>query len=136
MEMGSPYRMLNKDAIEEMVASELIEFGAHTHQHTILSRLSATERFAEIRRSIAAIRELTGRPCEYFAYPNGRKGDYDWDSIEYLKACGIQVAVTTTGGPNNRLTPAMELRRYGVGAGLRMAEFQLMAHHFISKVLR
>jgi peptidoglycan/xylan/chitin deacetylase (PgdA/CDA1 family) len=131
---GSPYRMLNKKAIAEMVASGLVDFGAHTHQHLILSRLSAAERFNEIRRSIDAIQELTGQPCKYFAYPNGRIGDYDPDSIHHLKACGIQVAVTTISGPNDRMTPVMELRRYGVGSDLSMAGFQLMVHHFFSKV--
>ena len=136
IQVGSPYRMLSKNAIAEMVASGLIEFGSHTHRHIILSRLSAEERLNEIRRSIDAILELTGRPCKCFAYPNGRMEDYDSDSIQHLKACGIDMAVTTTAGPNNRMTPAMELRRYGVGADLPMAEFQLMVHHFISKVHR
>jgi peptidoglycan/xylan/chitin deacetylase (PgdA/CDA1 family) len=134
IEVDSPYRMLNRNAIAEMVASELIEFGAHTHQHAILSRLSEEERFSEIRQSIDAIYELTGRRCRSFSYPNGRMGDYDWDSINHLMACGIQMAVTTIAGPNNRTTPVMELRRYGVGADLPMAEFQLIVHHVISKV--
>jgi peptidoglycan/xylan/chitin deacetylase (PgdA/CDA1 family) len=132
--IGSPYRMLNKNAIAEMAASGLVEFGAHTHQHLILSRLSAAGRFNEIRRSVEAIHELTGRRCKYFAYPNGRIGDYDSDSIQHLKACGIQMAVTTISGPNDRMTPVMELRRYGIGSDLSMAGFQLMVHHFISKV--
>jgi peptidoglycan/xylan/chitin deacetylase (PgdA/CDA1 family) len=136
IEVDSPYRMLNKNAIAEMAASGLVEFGAHTHQHLILSRLSAVGRFNEIRRSIDIIRELTGRQCKYFAYPNGRKQDYDLDSIQHLKACGIQMAVTTISGPNDRMTPVMELRRYGVGSDLSMAGFQLMVHHFISKVYR
>jgi peptidoglycan/xylan/chitin deacetylase (PgdA/CDA1 family) len=136
IEVGSPYRMLDTNAIAEMVASRLIEFGAHTHQHTILSRLSAEEQLNEIRRSVDAIHEFTGGPCRCFAYPNGHKQDYDSESMKHLKACGIHTAVTTIAGPNDRTTPAMELRRYGVGAGLPMAEFQLMAHHFISKVHR
>lgn len=136
IEMGSPYRMLDKKAIDEMATSGLIEFGAHTHRHAILSQLSEEERFNEIRRSVDAIHELTGCPCRSFAYPNGRMQDYDSDSIKHLKGCGIQMAVTTTAGPNNRMTPSMELRRYGVGADLTMAEFQLMVHHFISKVHR
>jgi peptidoglycan/xylan/chitin deacetylase (PgdA/CDA1 family) len=134
IEIGSPYRMLNKNAIVEMAASGLVEFGAHTHEHMILSSLSAEEQLNEIRRSVDAIHELTGRPCKSFAYPNGRMEDYDSDSIKHLKACGIQMALTTTAGPNNRMTPSMELRRYGVGADLPMAEFQLMVHHFVSKV--
>jgi len=135
-EMGSPYRMLNKNAIAEMVASGLIEFGAHTHQHAILSRLPEGERFNEIRQSIDAVYELTGRPCRCFSYPNGRMQDYDSKSINHLKACGIQMAVTTTAGPNNRTTPVMELRRYGIGADLPMAEFHLTVGHFYYKTLQ
>jgi len=136
IEVDSPYRMLNRNAIAEMAASELIEFGAHTRQHAILSRLSEEERFSEIRQSIDAVYELTGRRCRSFSYPNGRMQDYDWGSINHLMACGVQMAVTTIAGPNNRMTPVMELRRYGVGADLPMAEFQLMVHHFFSKVHR
>jgi hypothetical protein len=55
------------------------------------------------------------------------------ETIRDLETCGIQIAVTTISGPNKRMTPAMELRRYGVGANLPIAEFQLMVHHFISK---
>ena len=136
IETNSPFRMLGKTAIAEMAGSGLIEFGAHTHNHAILSQLSDKERYNEIRKSIDAVYELTGRPCRYFAYPNGRAEDYDIETIRDLETCGIQIGVTTISGPNNRVTPAMELRRYGVGADLPMAEFQLMVHHFISKVHR
>ncbi len=134
IETGSPFRMLDQAAMSEMLASGLIEFGAHGHQHMILSRLSAQERFDEIRRSVDAIQDLTGRPCRIFAYPNGRVEDYDPQSIRDLKSCGIEMAVTTISGPNHRMTPVMELRRYGIGADLPMAEFQLKVHHFINKI--
>ena len=134
VEIGSPFRMLSQRAILEMASSGLIEFGAHTHHHAILSRLSSVEQLNEIRRSVDAIHDLTGRPCKCFAYPNGRSNDYDSETTKHLEACGIQMAVTTIAGPNHTTTSAMELRRYGVGTGLAAAEFQLMAHHFISKV--
>ena len=134
IEMGSPFRMLDKKAIGEMATSALIEFGAHTHHHSILSHLSDGERKNEIRQSIDVIYELTGDPCRYFAYPNGRAEDYDNETIKDLKTYGIQMAVTTISGPNDRMTPVMELRRYGIGADLPMAEFQLMVHHFINKM--
>ena len=132
--MGSSFRMLDKKAIGEMAASALIEFGAHTHHHAILSHLSSGERVNEIRQSIDTVYELTGHPCKYFAYPNGRAEDYDSETIKDLKTYGIQIAVTTISGPNDRMTPVMELRRYGIGADLPMAEFQLMVHHFINKM--
>ncbi len=133
---GSPFGMLNRNAIAEMVASGLIEFGAHTHRHAILSRLFVEERFNEIRQSIDAVYELTGRPCRCFSYPNGRTGDYDSESINHLKACGIQMAVTTTSGPNNKTTPVMELRRYGIGADLPISGFQLTVGHFYYRSLQ
>ena len=136
IEIGSPFRMLDKKAIGEMAISGLIEFGAHTHRHAILSQLSEEERFNEIRQSINTVYKLTGRPCKYFAYPNGRVGDYNAETIKDLKTYGIQVAVTTISGPNDRMTPVMELRRYGIGAHLHMAEFQLMVHHFYYKSLQ
>jgi peptidoglycan/xylan/chitin deacetylase (PgdA/CDA1 family) len=135
IKIGSPFRMLDKKAIGEMVTSALIEFGAHTHHHSILSHLSDGERENEIRQSINAVYELTGHPCKYFAYPNGRAEDYNSETMKDLKTCGIQIAVTTISGPNDRMTPVMELRRYGIGADLPMAEFQLTVHHFINKML-
>ncbi len=134
--IDSPFRMLNNKAIGEMAGSGLIEFGAHTHHHSILSHLSDGERESEIRRSIDAVYELTGQPCRYFAYPNGRVEDYSGEAIRDLKTCGIQAAVTTISGPNDKVTPVMELRRYGIGAHLPMAEFQLMVHHFYHKSFR
>jgi len=134
IEIGSPFRMLDKNAIAEMTASGLIEFGAHSHHHAILSQLADGQRYNEIRQSIDTVYELTRRPCRYFAYPNGRAEDYNIETIRDLETCGIQIGVTTISGPNNRLTPSMELRRYGVGADLPMAEFQVMVHHFISKL--
>ncbi|MGH7774567.1 MAG: polysaccharide deacetylase family protein, partial [Candidatus Binatia bacterium] len=112
--MGSPYRMLSRGAIREMAASGLIEFGPHTHSHSILSRLSPEERRKEIEKSVTAIRELTGRPCELFAYPNGSAEDYDKETIATLEAYGVRASVTAIPGPNNSMTPPMELRRYGV----------------------
>lgn len=134
IDIGSPFRMLDKEAVGEMVSSGLIEFGAHTHHHAILRFLSEVERLNEIKQSIHAINEVTGCACTCFAYPNGRAEDYNFEIIQNLKACGIQIAVTTISGPNDRMTPVMELRRYGIGADLPMAEFQLMVHHFVHKV--
>jgi peptidoglycan/xylan/chitin deacetylase (PgdA/CDA1 family) len=135
IEMGSPFRMLDQKAIGEMAACGIIEFGAHTHHHSILSHLSDRELENEVRQSTDAVYELTGQPCKYFAYPNGRVDDYNSETIQNLKTYGVQIAVTTMSGPNDRMTPVMELRRYGIGAGMSMAEFQLRVHHFTSKIL-
>ncbi|MGH7964539.1 MAG: hypothetical protein ACRERD_22460, partial [Candidatus Binatia bacterium] len=75
-------------------------------------------------RSITAVRELTGRSCEFFAYPNGRVQDYDAGAIQMLESCGVRASVTAIEGLNDETTPVMELRRSGIGANLSLGKFK------------
>jgi peptidoglycan/xylan/chitin deacetylase (PgdA/CDA1 family) len=136
MEAGSPYRMLNSKAIADMSSSGTIEFGAHTHTHAILSKVSPQECADEIDRSVDLVSQLTGRPCELFAYPNGRVQDYTLETMRALEASGVRAALTTIVGPNTGETPVMELRRYGIGPNLDMAGFQMKVHHITAKLRR
>jgi len=120
----SPYAVLDEHSIRHMTASGLIDFGAHTHTHAILSRLTPEQRRFEIVRSVEATRAITARPCELFAYPNGRREDYDDDSIAILQSLGIQAAVTAVHGANDQSTPAMELKRVGVGPDMTLVDFK------------
>ena len=129
IEAGSPYRILGARAIAGMAASGLMEFGGHTRSHAILSLLSPQQREDEIDSSLAAVAELTGRPCRLFSYPNGRAQDYDAGAVKRLETRGVRAAVTTVPGANETATPSLELRRYGIGAGTGMPEFQLKVHH-------
>jgi hypothetical protein len=130
VEYNSPFRMLNTDAIAEMTASGLIEFGAHTHSHAILSLLSPEECYDEIRRSISTVQDLTGRPCELFAYPNGRARDYNPKVIQILRACGVRASLTAIEGYNDPTTPLMELMRSAIGANTSMGKFKQKVHRF------
>jgi len=129
IEQGSPFRMLTHSQIKEMVASGLVEFGAHTHNHAILSRLSHEDQAREIKQSIAVVEVLTGKACALFAYPNGGENDYDRIAIGILQGGNVKAAVTTIVGPNDHGTPPLELRRYGVPAGRSLAYFELLVHH-------
>ncbi len=134
IKVDSPYRMLSHEAITEMAASGLIEFGAHTHSHAILSLLSPREQYTEIERSVNTTSAMTGRPCELFAYPNGSEQDYDKATIKSLESCGVLAAVTTINGLNDEMTPVMELRRYGIGGDQSTGKFKrkvrLINEHF------
>ena len=110
---ASPYRMLTSQAIAEMLDSGLIEFGAHTRTHAILSRLSPDQQQHEIVGSIEAVEAATGRPCRLFAYPNGTPGDYDDETLRILTERGIELAVTATAGTNVEGTPPLEIHRSG-----------------------
>jgi peptidoglycan/xylan/chitin deacetylase (PgdA/CDA1 family) len=128
---GSPYRMLGATEIREMTASGLIDFGAHTCSHAILSGLPEFERNREITASLAAVERLTEDACTLFAFPNGRASDYGPADVGVLRERKVAIAVTTIDGPNDRAVPALEMRRYGVGADTSMALYKLLTHHVL-----
>jgi peptidoglycan/xylan/chitin deacetylase (PgdA/CDA1 family) len=124
VERNSPFAILDSTEIAEMQRSGLVEFGAHTVSHAILSPLVAAERRAEIADSLACVGRWTGRVCDLFAYPNGRAIDFDADATALLAECGVRAAVTMVEGANDAKTPALELRRIGIGADTTFDEFK------------
>jgi peptidoglycan/xylan/chitin deacetylase (PgdA/CDA1 family) len=131
LDLDSPFRMLTGSSIRTMLESGLVEFGAHTQTHAILSLLSPEDQWREISCSVTAVEHVTGQPCRLFAYPNGRTRDYDAKTIGLLRKCGVFAAVSTVSGSNDSRTSLMELKRYGVGSNVGMPMFQLLVHHFI-----
>lgn len=131
---GSPFRMLAPAEVAEMAGTGLIEFGAHTCSHAILSGLSPAERRREIATSLAAVARLTGAPCTLFAYPNGRAIDYGPDDVATLQDGKVDVAVTTVRGPNDRSVSPLEMRRYMIGASTPFSQFKLITHHIMWKL--
>jgi peptidoglycan/xylan/chitin deacetylase (PgdA/CDA1 family) len=126
----SPFRVLNAGQIREMADSGLIDFGGHSRSHAILARLSAEEQRREIEASLRRVAELTGRPCETFAYPNGGPGDYDARTMAILAEMGVGVAVTSMHGPNAPGVAPLELRRYNVGSRAPREALALACLHF------
>jgi peptidoglycan/xylan/chitin deacetylase (PgdA/CDA1 family) len=137
-EPGSPYHMLRTDAIRALVRSGLIDCGAHTHNHAILSRLLPGEQQEEISSSIRLVETITGRTCKVFAYPNGSPGDYDNSSMTQLRTSGLGIAVSAISGPNSKGGSLLELRRYGIGSDLSFLAFKSLVHNltYVSRQLR
>jgi peptidoglycan/xylan/chitin deacetylase (PgdA/CDA1 family) len=115
-----------------MAVSGLIDFGAHGYSHAILSLLSPAEQEDEILRSLHAVRELTGQPCRFFAYPNGRRQDYNEETVRILDSHGVQAAVTTMSGFNDERTSLMELGRYEYSA--RRGKVLLPLHAWSARI--
>jgi peptidoglycan/xylan/chitin deacetylase (PgdA/CDA1 family) len=91
--------------------------GSHTYRHPILSHLDRAEQRREIENGIDALQRAGGVPIEFFAYPNGKPGDYDAGVIDLLRSAGIRAAVTTTHRPLNGGDDPMRLPRLGVSEG-------------------
>jgi peptidoglycan/xylan/chitin deacetylase (PgdA/CDA1 family) len=103
--------------------SDIIEFGAHTHNHCILANETPQRRTWEIRESISHASALAGRPVASFAYPNGKPGDFTEHDKHALQSNGIAAASTTTAGTNAAGCDALELRRYSIGLMHTQAAF-------------
>lgn len=81
--------------IQEMQASGLCEFGAHTLNHVNLSQLDEHQANEEIIKSKQKIERITQTECRSFAYPFGRYTDR---TVELVKAAGFDSAVTVKKG--------------------------------------
>lgn len=89
-----------------------IELGGHTRTHEVLSTLAAPAQADEIgggRRELAEAL-ATGAPTT-FAYPFGRRWDYDATSVAEVERAGYRLAVTTHAGVVTAGSPPFQLPR-------------------------
>ncbi len=105
--------MLSWDEVREM-AQGGIEFGAHTVNHPILSRIPPDEAAREIHESKRQIEERLEGKVHAFAYPNGKPQDYGDLVKKCARDAGFSCAVTTIWGSNDGDTDPFELRRVGL----------------------
>jgi peptidoglycan/xylan/chitin deacetylase (PgdA/CDA1 family) len=88
-----------------------ISFGSHTVTHPILSTLPIKRLQMEIYESKKTIEEKLGASVIAFAYPNGKREDFN-DRIKALvKQAGYMCALTTAFGSNGHRQDLFELRR-------------------------
>jgi peptidoglycan/xylan/chitin deacetylase (PgdA/CDA1 family) len=97
--------MMNWDQIREMQAGG-IDFGGHTINHPILSRISLKQAQLEIEGSKARIEKELGQPIFSFAYPNGMSADLNLEIQNLVAQAGYQAAFTLETGPS----PLREVR--------------------------
>lgn len=89
-----PMNMTEKQLIE-IKSSGLVEIGAHTLNHPILTNESDESATYEIEKSIDQLSEILNCETRYFVYPNG---DYGEREIKILKNKGIKLAFSTKKG--------------------------------------
>jgi len=88
-----------------------VELGGHTANHEILSRLDAAGAEREVREGREALRRRLDLESESFAYPFGRRWDYDAKSKDAVRKAGFRSAATTHAGTNRRGGDPLELKR-------------------------
>ena len=90
--------MVNWDQVREMYNNG-IEFGGHTVNHPILTRVPLEQARTEIKESKAKIEKELGQPIFSFAYPNGMQADLNADIQNIVAGVGYKAAFTLQNGP-------------------------------------
>ncbi len=88
-----------------------IEIGGHTVNHEILSRLDAAGARAEIDGSKRALAAELGLKPRSFAYPFGRRWDWNDETVAITREVGWHSATTTHAGTNKRGDDRYRLER-------------------------
>ncbi len=104
----SPERdVLSWEEVREMSGAG-VSFGSHGVNHHILPRLESEMKRREIFESLKMLRDKGVSVSPFFAYPNG---DWDEESIAFVKEAGYIGAVTTQLGHHQPDTDPFLLRR-------------------------
>lgn len=73
----------------------VINFGAHTVTHTILTNLKLEDAVCEISSSKEIIENNLGNTIDTFSYPNGTYDDFNYNISNLVQKAGFTCAVTT-----------------------------------------
>lgn len=124
--------MLNWQQVREMRSSN-IEFGAHTINHPILTRISLEQARREIIGSKEKIEKELGEAVTSLAYPNGMKADFNKDIANLAKEAKLSTAFTLLSGPTSyskvKQAP-YTIRRIFISHRHTMSHFSILASPF------
>jgi peptidoglycan/xylan/chitin deacetylase (PgdA/CDA1 family) len=88
-----------------------VTIGAHTVDHVRLRDRPAREQQDTIAGSKAELEQAIGRAVSHFAYPFGRRGDFDDRSVDAVRSAAFDTACTTVPGTARPSTDPYRLPR-------------------------
>lgn len=113
---GRPtHRPLSPDEVLHLAEEGLIDVGAHTKTHPVLSTISAAAQQDEIQQSKTLLEEILGRPVTSFAYPHGSRSDYTRETVTIVREAGFTCACSVLFDAVWRSTDDYQLPRVKVG---------------------
>jgi peptidoglycan/xylan/chitin deacetylase (PgdA/CDA1 family) len=110
----SDYRAMTAVELVELAQSELVDIGAHTLTHPVLSALSTDAQTTEIVDGQQRLESITSEPVATFAYPYGSAQDFTGETAEVVRAAGFHAACTTIPGSVEHNDDPFRLRRCAV----------------------
>jgi len=91
------HRPLTASELQKLDQSELIEIGAHTITHTMLSRQPISVQTEEIVKGKALLEEMLGHEVQSFSYPFGGRIDFSRRTAAIVKEAGFSMACVNYG---------------------------------------
>jgi len=88
----STHRTLSVDELISLAKGGLVDIGAHTVTHPVLSALPLAAQQAEIEGSKGRLEEILGCPVTNFAYPYGLRSDYSAETVTAVEQAGFDCA--------------------------------------------
>jgi peptidoglycan/xylan/chitin deacetylase (PgdA/CDA1 family) len=101
--------------IRELASGGLVEVGAHTMTHPVLSQIARDIQCTEIEQSKVSLERVLGRPVMNFAYPFGGVADYAPESVAAVRRAGFESACSNYPGLVEPKSDWFQLPRVLVG---------------------
>ena len=86
------HRALSPEEVIRLAEGGLVEVGAHTMTHPVLSVLPAAAQRDEIQRSKVRLEEILRVPVTSFSYPYGTPSDYTPETVSLVREVGFACA--------------------------------------------
>ncbi len=102
---------LTHDELLRLGAADLVTIGAHTVDHVRLQDRSDQEQLQTISASKKELEQLLDRRVSHFAYPFGRRDDFDDRTVDAVRLAGFDSACTTLPGNVDPSTDRYRLPR-------------------------
>jgi peptidoglycan/xylan/chitin deacetylase (PgdA/CDA1 family) len=103
--------LLGAEGLRRLAASGIVTIGAHTVDHVRLRDRPAREQQETIAVSRTELERATGRAVSHFAYPFGRRDDFDDRSVDAVRSAAFDTACTTIPGTARSWTDPYRLPR-------------------------
>jgi peptidoglycan/xylan/chitin deacetylase (PgdA/CDA1 family) len=109
---SSEHRTLTGSEVVRLAEGGIVEIGAHTVSHPVLSGLSVEAQREEIRGSKRQLEEASGQRIGSFAYPYGGRSHYTQETVRAVREAGFNLACSNFDGAVRRSADMWQLPRF------------------------
>jgi peptidoglycan/xylan/chitin deacetylase (PgdA/CDA1 family) len=106
------HRTLSQQELIRLAEGRLVEIGAHTVSHPVLSALPIAAQADEISGSKADLEDILGRRIASFAYPFGGQSHYTQETVTAVRQAGFTWACSNFPGTVRPGTDHWQLPRF------------------------